>query len=498
MGWLRRLRNRLLPEGDVTEQTVKSGIWVGATNVGSRLAQMAMLVVLARLLDPADFGLFGITLLALSALKRFSQLGLDQALIQRYEENVDHFLDTVWTLQAIRGLVLSAIAIAAAPLIAEVFNEPEVVPLLRVVTIAVMLQMLYNPGTVYFQKDLQFHKDFALTMSGNGVRAIVSVAYALVSPTVWALIVGFVVGNFSRLIVSYAIHDYRPWPAFDRELAGEMIGYGKWILGSGVVSFLFSEGDDAFVGWFLSSSALGVYQLAYRLSNAPATEIAQTVSKVVMPTYSKIQDDLESLRDGFYTVLRLSTLVSFPVGIGIIVVAPVFVPVFLGDGWGRMVVPMQILTGYGVLRSVRSPTSPLFKALGRPDYVAKIQMLRLILLAALIYPLTSRYGLAGTSASVLTTGLLSVPLGAVLAVRVLEDDVWSFLQTISYPAVGSAVMGVGALAVRRSVVEMAGSAVAFVATVLTGVVVYTLVMFAFEQRFDIGLSELVAKVKGSF
>jgi O-antigen/teichoic acid export membrane protein len=151
-----------------------------------------------------------------------------------------------------------------------------------------------------------------------------------------------------------------------------------------------------------------------------------------------------------------------------------------------------------VLRSVRSPTSPLFKALGRPDYVAKIQMLRLILLAALIYPLTSRYGLAGTSASVLITGLLSVPLGAVLAVRVLEDDVWSFLQTISYPAVGSAVMGVCALAVRRSVVEMAGSAVAFVATVLTGVVVYTLVMFAFEQRFDIGLSELVAKVKGSF
>lgn len=495
---LDQLKRTLSPEGDLTSRTVVGGLWVAFTNGGNRALQLVMLVVLARLLSPADFGLFGIALLALSSLKRFSQLGIDQALIQQPEENVDSYLDTAFTLQVLRGILIVGVAYLAAPFVADFFSEPRATLLLQVVALATLFQVVYNPGTVYFQKDLNFHKQFAFTVSGTVTRVIVSIGYALLSPTVWALVAGLVAGNCVQMVVSYLIHDYRPWPGFNREQARELVGYGKWILGSGIVSFLFSEGDDAFVGRVLSTEALGVYQLAYRLSNAPATEIAQTVSKVVMPAYSKIQDDTEALRQGFRRALRLSTLVSLPMGVGIIVVAPVFVPVFLGDGWGDMIVPMQLLTGFGLLRSIRSPTSPLFKALGRPDYVTKIQTLRLALLVVVIYPLTMAYGLPGTSLAVLLTSAVGAPIGAYLAVRMIDDDLRSFATIVAYPAIGSLLMGVCALAVRRSVTEIAGPLVAFAATVLTGVVVYGLVMAALERRFEIGLRELVGQVRQSF
>ncbi|WP_254537055.1 lipopolysaccharide biosynthesis protein [Halomarina litorea] len=495
---LRALRRTLSPSGDLTSRTVVGGLWVAFTNGGNRVLELLMLVVLARLLSPADFGLFGIALVALSALQRFSRLGLDTALVQRKEENVDDYLDTAFTLQILRGALVAAVAFVAAPYVAEFFGEPRARLLLQVVALATLFRALYNPGTVYFQKSLEFHKQFVLTVTGTSTRVAVSIGYALVSPTVWALVAGLVVGNFAQLVVSYVIHDYRPRPGLDVPKARGMVDYGKWIFGSSAVSFLYSEGDDVFVGWFLGSGALGVYQVAYRLSNAPATEVAHTISRVAMPAYSKVQDDTAALREGFHRVLRLSSLVSLPIGVGIAVVAPVFVPTVLGDGWEQMVVPMQVLATFGVLRSVRTCTSPLFRAVGRPDYVAKIHAIRLAVMAAAIYPLTDAFGLAGTALSVLLTSAVGIPIATALAIRLVDTDVRSLVGIVAFPAVGSLTMGACAYTVRESVTPLFGVLAGFVATVVTGAVVYGLVMLAFEQRFDIGLSEFVGQVKGSF
>lgn len=337
---LRRLKRALSPSGSLTSRTIVSGLWTAFTNASGQILQITLLVVLARILSPADFGLYGIATLTLTALQRFSRLGFDTALIQRHEDDVDPYLDTMFTLQILRGFLIAGIAFVGAPLVAAFFSEPRATPILRVIGLVMALQALYNPGTVYFEKDLKFHKEFVMSFSGASSRFVASIGYALVSPTVWALVVGAVVGNAVQLVVSYAVHDYRPWPRFDRDRAAEMIDYGKWIFGSSVISFFYSDGDDIFVGRVLGSGSLGLYQIAYRLSNAPATEIAHTISRVSMPAYSKIQGDERALQEGFHRVLRFSSLASVPMGVGIAVVAPVFVPTFLGNGWGPMVAPM--------------------------------------------------------------------------------------------------------------------------------------------------------------
>jgi len=282
-----------------------------------------------------------------------------------------------------------------------------------------------------------------------------------------------------------------------RSHAAELIDSGKWIFGSSVLSFLYRDGDDIFVGRFLGSGSLGLYQVAYRLSNAPATEIAHTISRVSMPAYSKIQDDEAALQEGFHRVLQFSSLASVPMGVGIAVIAPVFVPTFLGDGWGAMVAPMQVLAPFGVLRSVRTCASPLFRALGQPDYTAKIHAIRLVLMIVTIYPLTQAFGLVGTALSVLVTSAVGVPIATLLVLRLIGDDLRSLVEVVAVPVAGSLLMGGCALAVRRAVTATAGPAVSFVATVLTGVAVYGLFLLAVEWRYEIGLQSLLGQFKQS-
>lgn len=494
---LRLLKRTLSPSDDLTSRTIVGGLWMAITNSSDRILQTLSLVVLARLLSPTEFGLFGIATLTLTALKRFSRLGFDTALIQRQEENVDAYLDTVFTLRIFRGVVVAGIAFLSAPLVAAFFSEPLATPVLRIIALSTLFQSLYNPGTIYFQKDLEFHRVFALSFSSSLTQALVSIVYAILFPTVWALVIGYVAGSFVKLLVSYIIHDYRPRIGFDRQRAGRLINYGKWIYGSSVVSFFYSEGDDIFVGRILGSESLGAYQIAYRLSNAPATEISHTIAKVAMPAYSKIQQDKTDLREGFHRVLRLSTLASIPLGLGIAVVAPVFVPTFLGDQWNVMIVPMQVLALFGVTRSIRTCASPLFRALGNPDYTAKIHAIRLLVMVITIYPLTITFGLAGTALSVLLTSVVGIPIATLWTIRLLDDDLRSLVASIVFPMTGGILMGGCALVVRQAVTPIAGAMIGFISTVLTGVVVYVLFIIAVDQYFDIGLQGFLGQLKQS-
>lgn len=498
---LRSLIRRLLPGGkSLSSQTIIGGVWLGMTNGGVRVLQLMMLVVLGRLLSPEEFGLMGVALLVIAGLTRFSQLGLDQALIQRKEENVDAYFGTVWWLQIARGLAIAAVAFLTAPYVADFFGEPRsvVVPLLWLIALGPVARALQNPARVYFEKDFQFHKQFLLVTSRTGVRVTVSIGYALVDPSVYALAYGYVAGHLAQLIGSYVLADRLFRPSFDLEKAGELIDYGKWIVGSGMLSYLYGEGDDVFVGRVLSTQALGYYQMAYRLSNAPATEVAQTISQVVMPAYSKIQDDIPAVRDGFRRTLRLSTLVSFPLGVGIIVVAGPFVRTFLGSQWIPMIVPMQVLTVYGLLRSLRTPAAPLFKALGRPDYMTKLQVVTLVVLAIAIYPLTVTLdlGLTGASIAVVLSGAAYIPPAAYLTMRLIDERLRTLVAVPAYPAVASAAMGAVAVGARETAAGVIGSSpVTFAATTLAGMVAYPVVLYALEWQFDFGLTDLVRQVR---
>ena len=405
---LAALVQQFIPTGSVRKRTVRSGMWSSAINISSRVLQILMLIILARLLEPRDFGLLGIALVTLTAVQQFSKIGLNAALIQKVEKNVDAYLDTTWCLEAGRGIVIVIVLVLSAPLIGQFFNEPAATPLIQAIAIGPLLLGLQNPGIVYFRKDLEFHKEFLYYVSGGLAQFVVGVGYALVSPTVWALIFAFIAGDACRFLLSYLIHPYRPRPRFNRSHAMELIHYGKWITAGSIIYFLYRQGDDAFVGWYLSATSLGFYQYAYQIADTPSTEVAEIISKVSFPAYSQLQTNQAQLQEAILATTRVTAFVTMPMAMGIALVAPSFVPVVLGPDWSPMILTMQLLALYGLCHAITRNFGSIWKAIDRPDLIAKMGAIRVTCIAIFIWPATAQWGIEGTA--LVVVGVFLVPM----------------------------------------------------------------------------------------
>lgn len=411
----------------------RGGIWLFSGRLVHRALTLLRTIILARLLSPDDFGLFGIALLTLSVLDTFSWPGFTQALIQK-KGDTEPYLDTAWTIGVIRGAIIAAILFCAAPLVASFFSAPAADPIVKVIGLAILAQSLSNIAVIYFEKELEFHKYIAYWLSGTIVDLIVSVSAAFIFRSVWALVLGCLAGNVVRCASSYVIDPYRPRFRLDPGKAKELFGFGKWVMGSSVVIFLLVQGDDIIVGKLLGVAALGLYQIAYRISNLPATEITHAISQVTFPAYSKLQDNIRALREAYFKVLQLTVFLSFPIGVLIFIMAPDFTRIFLGTQWMPMVPAMQVLCIFGVTRSITATMGPILYSVGKPRLQAKVSTLQLIAMLILIYPLSVRWGILGTSIAVVIPNILVLFLMVRETGRILHAPYRSFLEKVSSSA----------------------------------------------------------------
>ncbi|NQS90341.1 lipopolysaccharide biosynthesis protein [Patescibacteria group bacterium] len=389
----------------LSHRVVKSVFWVFSLRIVQQLLGLTRLVILARILAPNDFGLMGIALLTMATLETFSQTGFKAALIQK-KKDIKSYLDAAWTVLILRGFILFAILYSIAPYVVLFFNTPEAKPIIQVIGLSVLLQAFTNIGVIYFQKELEFNKEFIYQFAGTLADFIVAVSAVLILQNVWALVFGMLAGNAVRCFVSYLIHPYRPHLSSDLGKAKELFGFGKWVLGSSILIFLLGQGDDIFVGKLLGATALGFYQLAYRISNMPATEITHVISQVTFPAYSKLQNDIPKLREAYLNILQVTAFLSFPIAGLIFVLSPDFTIIFLGEKWMPMVPAMQVLCIFGALRSLNATTGSIFQGVGKPAVLAKVSLLQLIFLALIIYPLSSMGKLIGVSLAVTLANFL--------------------------------------------------------------------------------------------
>lgn len=389
----------------LSKKVVRGGMWVFGLRIISRGLGFIRTIILARLLAPEDFGLLGIAMLAIATLETFSQTGFQAALIQK-KENVESYLDTAWTVSAVRGVLLFLILFFSAPLVATFFNSPQAALVIKVIAVSTLLSGFRNIGILFFQKELEFNKQFIYELSATLVDITIAITLAFILRNVWALVWGGLAANFVRLFMSYILHPYRPHVRFDKNEFKELFGFGKWVLGSSILIFLITQGDDIFVGKMLGVTALGFYQMAYLISNLPSTEITHVISQVTFPAYSKLQDDIPKLREAYLRVLQVTAFLSFPIAGLIFVLAPDFTKIFLGEKWMPMVPAMQVLCIFGVTRALNATTGSIFHAVGKPSILTKVSFIQLIFLAAIIYPLGNIGKLVGISCAVVLANFL--------------------------------------------------------------------------------------------
>jgi O-antigen/teichoic acid export membrane protein len=481
----------------LSTKVVRGGLWVFALRIINHGFRFVRIIILARLLVPEDFGLLGIAMLSISALEIFSQTGFQTALIQK-KDNIESYLDTAWTVSAIRGTVLFMILFLSAPTIAYFFNSSEAVLVIRIIAISTLLSGFTNIGIVFFRKEMEFNKQFFYEFSSTVVDLTVAITLAFILRNVWALVWGGLAANLTRLCMSYVLHAYRPRVTFRKEKFKELFGFGKWVLGSSILVFLVTQGDDIFVGKLLGVTALGLYQVAYTLGNLPATEITHVIGQVTFPAYSKLQDDPVKLREAYLRILQLTAFLSFPLAAAIIVLAPQFIDIFLGRKWLPAAPLIQVLALAGVTRSIAATAGSLFYALGKTKIDTKLQVIRLAVLAVTIYPLTIKFKLLGVPIAVFASILISNVGFNLMALKLTKCSKIRFLKIISIPLINGVFTALIILLLKTI---MGRGLFELIVLLTSGAVIYLGVAYLSDKFLDYRMGsitlELLTSIKSS-
>ena len=439
--------NNLKPNTDVFTLAVKGGVWLLMLRLATILMVFVKLVVIGRLLGPAYIGLLGIAMLVLAILNTFTQIGFAAALIQK-KEDIKSYLDTAWTLGIIRAVLLITALYLLAPYAARFFDEPQTVNIIRVISLTFLLDAFNNIGVTYFHKELNFKKEFFYRSSATLADAAVAIGIAVVYRNVWALVAGKLAGSCMKLATGYLMHPYRPKFAIDAKKARELWRFGKHIMGASILRFFIIQGDDIVLAKMLGAPVLGLYRYAYRISNMVATEISDMIAQVAFSAYSKLQDNKDKLRAGYFKTIQVVSLIVFPIAGGIIVLAYELTHVVLGDQWLPMVPAMQILCVLGLLKCFQR--APAFKAVGRPDVISKLSFIRFAVLVLTIYPLTKKLGMAGTSLSVLIACLSSQPFAFYCLQKLIGAKFKDVAKLLSFPVAATLIMMLCVFAVKSA------------------------------------------------
>lgn len=426
-------------DGSLSQKTARSGVWVFGSFGFSKVLFFIQTIILVRLLTPEDFGLMGICYVAIAGMAVFTNTGFNQALIQRKDNN-DNVLNTAWVISVIRGVVLFLLLFILAPFIAKFYDNATIEPILRIIAFSFLFSGFSNIGLILYSKELNFKKKVVYDQITAILSIMITVGLAFWLRNVWALVIGHVFGAVVGVSLSYWAHPFRPKFQFKVNIAKELFHFGKHIFLSGIVIFLFTQGDDALVGKVLGISALGFYYLAYKISNLPATAITHVISSVSFPAYSKVQDDINRLAKAYLKILKMTVFMSLPIAAGLFVLAPEFIRIVYGDKWMSIIPAMQVLCIFGAIRSIGATTGPLFQSVNKPELIWKFNLGQVIVALFLIYPLTKAYNILGTSVSI-TLAILIFNIVALFCVsQIINIRVIDILKIILKPLIASIFM----------------------------------------------------------
>jgi lipopolysaccharide exporter len=467
-------------EGTLFKRTIHSLFWVFVSHGGGRFLGVIRSVVLARLLLPHDFGIIGLAEVATGFLSILVEMGVSQALIQK-QNITDEVLDTAWVISIIRGLILSAASFLVAGTISVFYDTPELAIVLRFMAILFLISGFNSTGLILLQKQMDFRKLTYFDFISMFLGLVGTIFLALIFRNFWALVFGSFIQATVFLIGSFLVHPYRPKLRFHKQVAKEILDFGKYIFAGGIVNYFLTQGDNAFVGKLLGASQLGLYRMAYTISNMPSTSITSVIGQVSYPVYAHLQNDTIALREAYLKFYKMTCMLVIPLSVGMMILAPEIVKVVFGEKWMPMVPSFIILCVYGLERGVNASVPPLLKAKGKPQIPFLITLVKLFLLAVVIYPLTVQYGIVGTSiASSLVAILVSISVFSP-ASRALDCKVTSLLMPILGPAVSTVIMAVCLLLLKLTGFFKVDF-VALIILIPIGFVIYGIGLLLFDRQ----------------
>ena len=448
-------------------------------------------IALARILVPEDFGLFGMALTIVAAMNAVTALGLDRTVVSHKFDNraeLKEHLDTVWSAELIRSLLIALLVVACAFPVARFYGQSQLIVIVPVLGLISLIQGFQNIGLVLLRKEISFAKIFWYELATNTAGIVITVALALIVRNVWALALGLLFTAVVGTVLSYFFHPYRPRLAFERVALQRAWNLGKFTLVIAAASFVTNMADNIMVGRLLGSAALGNYSLAFNISSTPIQVLVFALGNVLFPAYAEINTERpKQLEQAFVRVFGLSLLMLLTITVMLFLVGEEIVRLLFGSRWTSAGAVLPILALIIPFRGFTLIVAPLFYAVNRPKYLAVGRTLEAIVFFATLYPLILLLGLNGAA----WAGLIAYAFACVnrlIALRQIIPGISARLFRISLANVVAALPGLLIAAVILSSVSSPIPRVLIGAIILTAIP--PLILIALRADFRRWLIEL--------
>lgn len=383
--------------------------WIGALKVFSRSSSILRTLVIARILSPSQFGVFGIAVLMLSLIETLTETGINVVLVQK-KEKIDEYINTAWIISIGRGLIIFLAIFISAGFVSSFFKSEEAKNLLVLISFVPLIRGFINPSVAKFQKELNFKKEFFYRISVVIVETLISLVLVIATKDPISLVWALVVGAIFEVIISFIIVKPRPKLTFDKNIFKDIISHSKWITSSGIFSYLFANGDNIVVGRVLGTSSLGIYDMAYTIALLPTTELAEVVAKVTFPVYVQFAEDKKRLRRAYMKTTVTIAAATLPLVLLFIFFPTELIRIFLGEKWIEAAGVLQIMSVFAFIAAVFSPSGAIFYAVKKQKYNFFISILAFLVMIALIYPLILSFGIVGAGIAATLGSLSTLPL----------------------------------------------------------------------------------------
>jgi O-antigen/teichoic acid export membrane protein len=347
-------------------RTAASAFWMIATRLATKAIEFIVLLVLARMLSPADFGIIVIAMTSVTIIEAVFEIPIYQVLIAQDELNRSH-LDTAFTLGFLRGVAMSLVLLAIAVPFAHIYNDPRLLGLIAILSLAPGLRGLASPRLVVFAKQLNYRRELTAEFISKLAAMIVTTIAAWQFHDYRALMTGVLATPAAWVVITYILAPYSPrlslkeWPVFAH--------FMRWTTASQFLSAFNWQCDRLILGRTISPGELGAFSLANDLAFIPEQALVKPIVRPLVSAFAIIRSEPEKLASAYHTITNMLLAIGTPILVGLSVLAEPAVRFALGGKWIASIPILQWLSLTLIPPLLTAPFPSLALATGRPQAV---------------------------------------------------------------------------------------------------------------------------------
>ncbi|MFK8035738.1 MAG: lipopolysaccharide biosynthesis protein [Hyphomicrobiales bacterium] len=383
---------------------MRSGVFWSALNLlVTKGLSVVVRLVLARLLVPEQFGLVALVIVALGLAMVIVDLGIKRALIQRPRDPLTLVrFDSAFWFHFVFGAVVTVFFVAAvAPLLVTLYDEPLLFELSLVMSGSILFNCISIVPLVRLTRRLRFRPIVIAEILAVLLSSVVAIVLASLGAGVWSLALQQLVLFSFRAIALFAMSRWHPRLRFSVVALMDILSFSAYSFGSKIIQYLRTRSDTLIVGYILGTTSLGLYTMAYLVTEVLRSSISTVVNKIMLPVLSRVQGDSHETARIFSSATRYMTLLIFPISLSFFLHADWLVELVFEAEWYDMKAPIKILALSGIVFAMGGPAAELFQASGRPDLLFRLLITNFFFVALpLTVYMTNEFGLVGTAYAV--------------------------------------------------------------------------------------------------